>query len=85
MSVAKNDSLKNLITNAIEIRRKTGKGKEAYNFTVSDRNGTKHQLSDYKGKYVLIDVWATWCKPCRSEISFLQKLEEDYSGKPIVF
>lgn len=47
--------------------------------------GGKTKLSDFKGKYVYIDVWATWCGPCRAEIPFLKKVEEKYEGKNIAF
>jgi thiol-disulfide isomerase/thioredoxin len=47
--------------------------------------GGKTKLEDLRGKYVYIDVWATWCGPCRGEIPFLQKVEEKYKGKNITF
>ena len=47
--------------------------------------GGKTKLSDLNGKYVYIDVWATWCGPCRAEIPFLKKMEEKYEGKNIAF
>jgi thiol-disulfide isomerase/thioredoxin len=47
--------------------------------------GGKTKLEDLKGKYVYIDVWATWCGPCRAEIPSLQKIEEKYQGKKIAF
>jgi len=47
--------------------------------------GGQTKLEDFKGKYVYIDVWATWCGPCRQEIPFLQKVEEKYHGKNIAF
>lgn len=84
-SRSKNDSLKAELENILQIRRHMGKGLPAYNFTVFDRYGQKHSLTDYKGKHVLIDVWATWCKPCVYEIPYLQKLEKDFAGKPIEF
>jgi thiol-disulfide isomerase/thioredoxin len=48
-------------------------------------NGTKTSLDDFKGKYVYIDVWATWCAPCKAEIPALQRLEKAYHGKNIAF
>ena len=42
-------------------------------------------LSDFKGKYVYVDLWATWCGPCNAEIPALKKLEEDFQGRNIYF
>jgi thiol-disulfide isomerase/thioredoxin len=54
-------------------------------FDYENHKGGKTKLSDLKGKYVYIDLWATWCAPCRAEIPFLQKVEEKYHGKNIEF
>lgn len=55
-------------------------------FEYENHKGGKTKLADlYKGKYVYIDTWATWCGPCRQEIPFLQKVEEKYHGKKIEF
>jgi thiol-disulfide isomerase/thioredoxin len=54
-------------------------------FNYENHKGGKTKLSDLKGKYVYIDLWATWCAPCRAEIPYLQKLEEKYHGKNIEF
>ncbi|RMA64213.1 TlpA family protein disulfide reductase [Ulvibacter antarcticus] len=48
-------------------------------------NGSKTSMSDLKGKFAYIDVWATWCGPCKAEIPSLKKLEKDYHGKNIAF
>ncbi|MFC1781543.1 redoxin domain-containing protein [Planctomycetota bacterium] len=49
-------------------------GKNAPDFTVTDIKGTKHSLSDYKGKNVLVVFWATWCPACNLEIPHLIEL-----------
>jgi len=48
-------------------------------------NGGTTSLKDLRGKYLYVDVWATWCGPCKAEIPFLKKLEEEYKGKNITF
>lgn len=54
-------------------------------FDYENHKGGKTKLSELKGKYVYIDLWATWCGPCRGEIPYLQKIEEKYHGKNIEF
>jgi thiol-disulfide isomerase/thioredoxin len=60
-------------------------GKASPGFDYENYKGGKTKLSDLKGKYVYIDLWATWCAPCRAEIPYLQKIEEKYHGKNIEF
>lgn len=50
----------------------------AIDFTLTDQYGNTHTLSDYKGKTVFLNFWATWCPPCRAEMPDIQKLYETY-------
>jgi len=54
-------------------------------FNYPDQNGKNVSLDDLKGKYVYVDVWATWCGPCKKEIPFLKEMDESYKGKNIAF
>jgi len=51
-------------------------GKEMPDFKVEDINGKTHRLKDYRGKNVMVIMWATWCLPCREEIPHIIALRE---------
>jgi thiol-disulfide isomerase/thioredoxin len=51
------------------------------NLKLKNLSGRPFSLSDYKGKVVLINFWATWCPPCRAEIPELRKLQRDYGSR----
>lgn len=61
------------------------KGKPSPDFILENYKGGKTSLKSLRGKYVYIDVWATWCAPCRQQIPALKKIEEDYKNKNIYF
>lgn len=61
-----------------------GKPSPSFKNYESDK-GKKMALSDFKGKYVFIDVWATWCGPCKYEFPYIIELEKKYHGKNITF
>ena len=61
------------------------KGSKAHGFKYLDINGKEVSLDDFKGRYVYIDIWATWCAPCREELPHLQTLEEAFQGTNICF
>lgn len=52
----------------------------ALDFTLTDQFGNTHTLDQYKGKTILLNFWATWCGPCRSEMPDLQSIYEDYGN-----
>lgn len=54
-------------------------------FMAVDSNRRLVSLKDFKGKYVYVDLWATWCSPCVGQIPHLQRLEKLFKGKKIVF
>ncbi len=81
----KNDYLKEKFK-AYEISiRKFEEGADAFDFAGKDSKGKEHKLSDFKGTLVYVDVWATWCGPCKKEIPALKILENKLHGKPITF
>lgn len=57
---------------------------QANDFSVTDTAGKKHSLSAYKGKWVLVNYWATWCPPCLDEIPDLIALHEDKKNNLVV-
>ncbi len=53
----------------------------ALEFSLQDMNGNTVKLSDFRGKPVLINIWATWCEPCKLEIPELIELQDQYRSK----
>ena len=51
---------------------------------LKDLEGGTHRLSDYRGKVILVNFWATWCGPCRDEMPSIQELKNKLAGKPFV-
>jgi thiol-disulfide isomerase/thioredoxin len=56
----------------------------ASDFSLKDMSGKTVRLSDYKGKVVLLEFWATWCPPCRASVPGLEKLHKAYKDKGLV-
>lgn len=63
------------------LRRALLPGKTAPDFTLLKRDSTKLTLSDNRGKYVMLDFWASWCKPCREAIPHWKSVYQKYHNK----
>lgn len=75
-SVSKKDSLTTVASKELV---------KAPDFSLADINGKRFDLADFKGKYVYIDIWATWCGPCKVQIPFMKELEKQFHDAPIHF
>ncbi|HBF4412409.1 TPA: redoxin family protein [Clostridioides difficile] len=52
---------------------------KSIDFTLTDQYGKTHKLSDYEGKVVFLNFWATWCPPCKKEMPYIEQLYKDYN------
>ena len=77
--------LLSFVTVNAQEKKELKEGDQAPTFKYLDINGKEVSLSDLKGKYVYIDIWATWCGPCTGELPHLKELEKKMHGKKIVF
>lgn len=84
-SMSENQEFKDMLLKRYELVKKLSRGTPSPSFEYENYKGGNLALEDLKGKYVYIDVWATWCGPCRQEIPFLKEIEEEYKGKKIDF
>ena len=53
--------------------------------TLRDLNGNKARLSDYQGRIVVLNFWATWCGPCKEELPRLARMADQYAAKNVAF
>ena len=56
----------------------------AFAFEVTDTDGKRHKLADYKGRWVVVNFWATWCAPCIKEIPEIAEFREANAGRAVV-
>lgn len=74
----KNPDFKQAFLGRLENRTKLMVGRPALDFTVVDMDGNERKLSDYKGKVLYVDFWATWCSPCLGEMPYFNELSKQY-------
>ncbi|WP_282081301.1 TlpA family protein disulfide reductase [Aquimarina algiphila] len=86
MAASDDEEFKSELTQQFEKVKQLVKGNESpvFNNYENFAGGTT-SLNDLKGKYVYIDVWATWCGPCKAEIPHLKKIEKEFHNKNIEF
>lgn len=75
------DIKKGLEEDAKRVLEASWVGKEAPDFSLPDVNGNQVKLSSFRGKYVLVDFWASWCRPCRGENPNVVRAYEKFKGK----
>jgi thiol-disulfide isomerase/thioredoxin len=86
MAMSSDDKYKENLTAKYNKVKSLVKGMPSPKFVdYENHKGGTTSLEDLKGKYVYVDVWATWCGPCIREIPSLQKVEKQYHGKNIAF
>ncbi len=83
--LVKDDTLLKDFLKEVQAMKALKPGSEAPVFAYEDINGEKVSLKDFIGKVVYVDVWATWCGPCKGQLPFMKKLEEDLHDKDIAF
>ncbi|WP_181348560.1 TlpA disulfide reductase family protein [Thalassobacillus sp. CUG 92003] len=59
-------------------------GSEAPDFELKNKEGERVKLSDFQGKKIFLNFWASWCAPCREEMPELEKFEQDYGEEVVV-
>ncbi|MCR9214148.1 MAG: TlpA family protein disulfide reductase [Proteobacteria bacterium] len=83
-STAFSENLNDLLVGEVQNFAPNKAPRELRDFSFMNAEGKEEKLSDYKGKVVLLNFWATWCAPCRKEMPGLDRLQGDMGGDDFV-
>jgi len=64
-------------------KQKVAVGNPAPDFVLTDMQGQKHQLSDYRGQGVFLNFWGTWCPPCKKEMPYINNQYQQFKDKGV--
>ncbi|HAS43331.1 MAG TPA: hypothetical protein DCS93_22820 [Microscillaceae bacterium] len=78
-------ALEKLLKAQYQVAKQLDKGQAAPAFTLTNIEGKQVSLSDFRGKVVFLDFWASWCPPCMRQVPHAKKLKEKLKAEPVVF
>ncbi|CEN54292.1 redoxin family protein [Capnocytophaga canis] len=81
-SLIENTKIRNRIKTIYRQGEKVSRGSQSFDFEAENLESKTVRLSDFKGKYVVIDVWATWCGPCKYDYPYFEKYALKYKNNP---
>ncbi|WP_207533089.1 TlpA family protein disulfide reductase [Desertivirga arenae] len=85
LSVAKDSFYRKQVQLRFDKLRLVSPGAEAPQFSYKDQSNRTVSLSNFRGSYVYLDIWATWCGPCKTELSYLKEIERRYQNQNLRF